>query len=68
MLLAADQAQGFLWPWAELTAHTQPRGQLPQQRDGAIGGEIVEAQQGFPPAATPLIGGEQVQLAAHAVA
>ena len=65
---AADQLERFLGRGAEFTAEAQLLAHFRQQGHGALGREIVEAEGHQGCAAPSPIGGQQVQLAAEAVA
>ena len=60
--------QGFLGRWAELTAEAKLLAHLRQERNRALRRKVVEAQGRQAVAAPAAIGGEQMELAAQAVA
>ena len=66
-VIALDQFQGFLRPWAELRHHSEGWGDGTQQRNRAISSEIIEAQGCQALTAPPSIRCQEVQFAAQAV-
>ena len=67
-VIPLNQPQGLLGGWTEFTGHPEGRSELGEEWNAAFGREVVEAHGRQGAAASSVVGRQQVQLAAQAVA